>query len=72
MIDAKREILNTILGKTRDHEVLRRVQEEDIEDILDHLFDMQFKPNDAKTKKFFEEKISSIAAELVRDEELGD
>ena len=72
MIDAKREILNTVLGKARNHKVLREVQEEDIEDILDHLFDMQFKPNDVKTKKFIEQKITSIAAELVRDEELGD
>jgi len=68
MIDAKEEIVNAILAKTRVHPVLSQVEDEDILEFVDHLFEMQFKPNESKTKKFIDQKITEIASGLVRKE----
>ncbi len=71
MIDAKDEIINTILAKTRAHPLLSQIEERDILEVLEHFFESQFKPDENKTKKFIDQKITEIASELVRKETVG-
>jgi len=71
LIDAKQEIINTILAKTQVHPLLSQMEEEDILEMIEHLFESQFKPDDNKTKKFIDQKITEIANELVRKETVG-
>ena len=71
MFDAKEEINKTILAKTRAHPLLSQIEERDILEVIEHLFESQFKPDELKTKKFIDEKITEIASELVRKETVG-
>ena len=64
MIDAKEEIVNAILAKTRVHPV-SQVEDEDILEFIDHLFEMQFKPN-GPDEEIHDQKITELASELVR------
>ncbi len=72
MIDAKQEIINTILEKTQVHPLLSKIGEEVVLELIEHLFESQFKPDENKTKKFIDEKIAEIASELVRKETVGE
>ena len=71
MIDAKEEITKTIMAKIREHPVLSKIGEEDIQEVIEHLFEMQFKPDEAKTKKFIDRKITDISSQIVREETVG-
>tara|TARA_B100001750_G_C15077205_1_gene384088 strand:+ start:190 stop:408 length:219 start_codon:yes stop_codon:yes gene_type:complete len=71
LIDAKEEIISTILSKTREHPLLSKIDEGDILEVIDHLFESQFKPDENKTKKFVDQKITEIASDLVRKETVG-
>lgn len=71
MIDAKEEITKTILAKIREHPLLSQIDEGDILEVIDHLFESQFKPDENKTKKFIDQKFTEIANELVRKETVG-
>ena len=71
MIDAKEEITNAILAKTRAHPLLSQIEERDILEVIEHLFESLFKPDENKTKKFIDQKITEIASALVRKETVG-
>jgi|APSaa5957512576_1039674.scaffolds.fasta_scaffold268534_2 hypothetical protein len=71
MIDARQEIINTVLANTKEHQLLSQIEEEHLLEIINHLFESQFKPDENKTKKFIDQKITEIATELVRKETVG-
>ena len=68
MIDAKQEIIETIFDHVRTNRVLSLVDDEDILEIIEHLFESQFQQDESKTKKFIDSKITEIASYLVRKE----
>ena len=72
MIDAKQEIIDTVLGLVTKDKFLKGAGQSDILDIIQHLLEFQFKPNETKTKKFVDEKIREMAEHLVREEKRGD
>ena len=72
MIDAKQEIIDSVLGLATKDKFLKGVSQSDILDIIQHLLEFQFKPNETKTKKFVDEKIREMAEHLVREEKRGD
>ena len=71
MIDAKQEILQSLRNLCGSNEVLKEIDSIHIEEIVSHLSEFQFKPNETKTKKFVDSKINEIAADLVRLETLS-
>ena len=68
MIDAKQEIIETIFDHVSTNRVLSLVDDEDILEIIEHLFESQFQQDESKTKKFIDSKITEIASYLVRKE----
>lgn len=71
MIDAKQEILESLRNLCSSDDVLKKMDFIHIEQIVAHLAEFQFNPNDSKTKKFIDSKINDIASELVRLETLS-
>lgn len=61
MIDAKQEILNTLKPLIKKNEVLNKLNQEDILEIVDHLLENQFNPNEKMTKDFINNIISKLA-----------
>lgn len=72
MVDAKKEIIETVFDHANQNPILSQVEDEDILEIIEHLFESQFYQDDNKTRKFIESKINEIASELVRKETIGE
>ena len=72
MVDAKKEIIKTIFDNANSNPILSEVEDEDILEIIEHLFESQFHQDDNKTRKFIESKITEIASEFVRKETIGE
>ena len=72
MVDAKKEIIKTIFDHANQNPILSQVEDEDILEIIEHLFESQFYQDENKTRKFIESKINEIASELVRKETIGE
>jgi len=68
VIDAKQEILNTIKPLIEKNKILQQLEHEDILEIIEHLLEYQFKPNEKKTKSFIDEKISEMATNMLKNE----
>ena len=72
MIDAKQEIINTILDHASGNRILSQVEDEEILEIIEHLFESQFQQDETKTKKFIDSKITEIASYIVRKKTIGE
>ena len=72
MFDAKQEIIDTVLANCKKDQLLCQIEEREILQFINHLSESQFKPNENKTKKFIDAKVTEIAAELVRKETVGE
>ena len=72
MFDAEREIIQTVLENCKDHPLLSQIEEDTILDLIKHLSDYQFKPDEKKSKKFIDNIVSTAAADLVRKDTVGE
>ena len=67
MLDAKQEIIDTVMGLISRDPLLNQVSKVDISEIIDHLMEFQFKPNEPVTRKFIEGKINDISKSIMLD-----
>ena len=67
MLDAQQEIIDTVMGLISRDPLLNQVSKDDISEIIDHLMEFQFKPNEPVTRKFIEGKIDDISKSIMLD-----
>ena len=67
MLDAKQEIIDTVMGLISQDPLLNQASKDDISEIIEHLMEFQFKPNETATRKFIEGKIDDISKSIILD-----